>query len=110
LLIFLRLFLFFSIPIDDLPNILGFVSEDIGRFILILPELIGMRSKVLINDGIKAGIPRRSLHPPSADYAFIFLADHQLSQTGPAEPVITRLDADRKDHYLEAVAAGYLLF
>lgn len=86
------------------------MSKDVRRFILILPELIGMRSKVLINDGIKASVPSRTLHLPSADYALILLADHQLSQTGPAESVITGLDADRKDHDLEAVTTGYLLF
>ena len=85
------------------------MTKDIGRFILILPELIGMGPKVLINDGIKARIPRRTLHLPPADYTLILIVDHQLSQTGSAESVATWLDAHRKDHDLETVTARYLL-
>jgi hypothetical protein len=86
------------------------MSKNIGCFILILLELIGMRSKVLINDGIETSIPCRAIHPSPADYALILLAYHQLSQTGPAESVVAGLNAYGEDHDLEAVATGYLLF
>lgn len=70
----LWLFLFFSVPLDNLSDILGLITKNVGRFILIFLELIGMRSKVLINDIVETSIPRSAIHPPPADYALILLA------------------------------------
>lgn len=85
------------------------MAENIGSFIFILPELIGMRSEVFINDGAETSITSCTLHPPSTDNTLVLLADHQLSQTGSAKPMVAWLDTDRKNHYFEAVATRYLL-